>query len=129
MASGAAARPLASASRAITSAAPRRQFSSQLQQRITPQRPIQRQIAARQTFRRSYADQAPVAKAKRKGAGFFRWTWRLTYLSAIGGLAYVAYGIYQERNPRIQEEPDPSKKTLVVLGELLCCGNGCVLRR
>ena len=29
---------------------------------------------------------------------------------------YVGYGVYQNRNPVDQIEPDPKKKTLVVLG-------------
>lgn len=68
-------------------------------------------------FRRAYADKAPV---KKKRFGFLRWTWRLTYLSALGGLGYIAYGIYQNRHPVEQVEPDPNKKTLVVLGR--CSG-------
>lgn len=120
MASKAAVRPLASLSRAIGSA-PRRQFATHPSpsQRITTRRQpeIQRQVALRQGFRRSYADQAPV-KPKRR-AGFFRWAWRLTYLSALGGLAWVGYGIYLERNPSEQDPPDPKKKTLVVLGMLM----------
>lgn len=47
-----------------------------------------------------------------------RWTWRLTYLSAIAGLGYVGYGIYEMRTPEDQPQPDASKKTLVVLGTL-----------
>jgi hypothetical protein len=43
----------------------------------------------------------------------------LVQLSLIGGVAYVAYEIYQDRNPEPQVKPDPSKKTLVVLGKLL----------
>ena len=45
-----------------------------------------------------------------------RWTWRATYLSAIAGLVYIGHGIYVMRNPEDQPEPDPSKKTLVILG-------------
>jgi hypothetical protein len=49
------------------------------------------------------------------------WTWRLTYLSAIAGVTYVGYGIYLTRHPSDQKPPDPSKKTLVVLGMLETC--------
>ena len=49
-----------------------------------------------------------------------RWAWRLTYLSALAGVGYVGYGIYESRNPVDQPPPDPSKKTLVVLGEQPC---------
>lgn len=121
MASKAAVRPLASLSAAFASA-PRRHYATKLSQhsgssssRVSSQRPqIQSQIAARTSFRRGYADQAPVKPKKR--AGFFRWAWRFTYLGAIAGLVWVGYGIYVERNPRDQDAPDPKKKTLVVLG-------------
>ena len=66
-------------------------------------------------LRRSYADAAPP-KSKRRIRGFFRWTWRLTYLSAIGGVGYLAYNIYLLRTPSEQHAPDPNKKSLVVLG-------------
>lgn len=69
-----------------------------------------------QSFRRSYAD-GPPPKPRRR-AGFFRWTWRLTYLSALGGVGYLGYTIYLLRTPQEQFEPDPSKKTLVILGML-----------
>ena len=71
-----------------------------------------------QTFRRSYADSVSLV-TKRRGRGFFRWTWRLTYVSAIGGVGYLAYNIYLLRSPSEQYNPDPSKKTLVVLGKIL----------
>jgi NADH:ubiquinone reductase (non-electrogenic) len=45
-----------------------------------------------------------------------RWTWRLTYLSALAGVGYIGYGVYQDRYPEDQVDPDPSKKTLVILG-------------
>jgi NADH:ubiquinone reductase (non-electrogenic) len=76
---------------------------------------------ARQSFRRTYAD-APAAtssatpKAKKRFR-FFRLAWRVTYLSFIGGLAYLTYIIYEANNPADQFEPDPSKKTLVILGK------------
>ncbi|MCJ1388158.1 NADH:ubiquinone oxidoreductase [Xylographa bjoerkii] len=37
-------------------------------------------------------------------------------MSAIGGTAYLAYNIYTLRTPQEQFDPDPSKKTLVILG-------------
>ncbi|KAK3680100.1 NADH:ubiquinone oxidoreductase [Recurvomyces mirabilis] len=69
-------------------------------------------------FRRSYAEISPETQrvVKRRSWRFLRWTWRLTYLSVIGGLVYTGYGIYQNRTPAEQVDPDPSKKTLVVLG-------------
>ena len=48
-----------------------------------------------------------------------RWTFRLTYLSLILGIGYIGYGIYVSRSPAEQVEPDPNKKTLVVLGMFL----------
>ncbi len=65
---------------------------------------------------RCYAD-APAPKPKRRFR-VLRWTWRLTYLSVLGGVAYVGYGVYLDRHPAPQSEPDPSKKTLVILGKL-----------
>ncbi|KAK3939896.1 mitochondrial external alternative NADH-ubiquinone oxidoreductase [Diplogelasinospora grovesii] len=74
-----------------------------------------------QQFRRAYADSAapeatvsPVKKPRRFRT--LRWIFRLTYLSALGGVAYIGYGIYQDRHPPPQVEPDPSKKTLLILG-------------
>ncbi|KAF2269755.1 FAD/NAD(P)-binding domain-containing protein [Lojkania enalia] len=80
--------------------------------RWTP-RPTHSQIALRQSIRRQSTDDAPKPK---KRFSLLRWTWRLTYLTAIGGVAYIAYGIWEMRNPPEQPEPDPNKKTLVILG-------------
>ena len=80
-------------------------------------KPIFSRTSLQQSFRRSYADALPH-QAKRRGGGFFRWTWRVVYLSAIGGTAYLGYTIYALRTPRDQLEVDPSKKTLVILGKL-----------
>lgn len=80
--------------------------------------------ALQQSFRRAYAsetNQAPAAvlsptpKPKRRFR-FFRWTWRLIYLSALGGTGYLVYQIWEQRHPADQVEPDPSKKNLVILG-------------
>ncbi|KAF2028847.1 FAD/NAD(P)-binding domain-containing protein [Setomelanomma holmii] len=81
--------------------------------RWTP-RPVQHQIALRQSVRRATTE-APAPKPRRRFR-LLRWTWRLTYLSALGGLGYIGYGIYEMRNPEDQPDPDASKKTLVVLG-------------
>ncbi|PHH75628.1 hypothetical protein CDD80_2211 [Ophiocordyceps camponoti-rufipedis] len=45
-----------------------------------------------------------------------KWTWRFTYISVGGLVGYSFYAIYQDRHPEPQAEPDPSKKTLVILG-------------
>jgi NADH:ubiquinone reductase (non-electrogenic) len=72
--------------------------------------------SGRIAFRRAYADEAPKPRPG-KLRRTFRWAWRLTYLSAIGLVGYTAYNIYEDRHPDEQYEPDPSKKTLVILGE------------
>lgn len=70
-----------------------------------------------QSFRRSYADAAaPEAPKPRRRFRFLRWAWRLTLLSGLGMAGMVAYSIYELRHPAEQVEPDPSKKTLVILG-------------
>lgn len=53
---------------------------------------------------------------KKKRTSILRWAWRLIKYSAFGAVAYIGYGIWVSRNPADQFEPDPSKKTLVVLG-------------
>ena len=68
-----------------------------------------------QSSRRSYADLASP-KPKKKRFSILRWAWRLTYLSAIGGVVYLGYGIYLLRTPQEQLEPDPTKKNLIILG-------------
>ncbi|UKZ79081.1 hypothetical protein TrVFT333_006831 [Trichoderma virens FT-333] len=73
--------------------------------------------SGRIAFRRAYADEAPKPKPKPgKLRRTFRWAWRLTYLSAIGLVGFTAYNIYEDRHPDEQYEPDPNKKTLVILG-------------
>jgi hypothetical protein len=75
------------------------------------------------TGRRGYADEMPRPKKK---SGFFRatlrWTWRLTYLTVLGGVGYVGYIVYIDRHPAPQKAPDPSKKTIVVLGKQMHSG-------
>lgn len=73
-----------------------------------------RSALARQS-RRAYADAAP-SQPKKKGFRFLRWTWRLTWLTGIALSGTLAYSIYDLRHPIEQVEPDPSKKTLVILG-------------
>lgn len=121
MASKAALRPLAAVSASIGlkrgfATAQRSSIKTPFQQPLRAGQKLDKQ-QLRAGFRRGYADKLPSKEqVKKRSWGFFRWTWRLTYLSAIGGLGYTAYGIWQNRNPVEQQEPDPSKKTLVVLG-------------
>lgn len=76
-------------------------------------------------FARRYASEAPGAEdalpAPKRSTlrTAFRWLWRLTYISLLGGVAYVGHEIYQDRNPEPQVARDPSKKTLVILGKQL----------
>lgn len=69
-------------------------------------------------FRRQYSD-APTTPPKKPGKfkRTLRWTWRLTYLSILGTVAYVSYEVWEDRHPEPQSTPDPSKKTLVILGK------------
>ncbi|KAI0180914.1 FAD/NAD(P)-binding domain-containing protein [Hypoxylon sp. FL1284] len=72
-------------------------------------------------FTRSYADAPPNAaktpvKKPRRIRTTFRWLWRATYLTILGGVGYVIYDGYTDRNPDDQYSPDPAKKTLVILG-------------
>lgn len=76
------------------------------------------QQSLQRVARRSYADAAPAPKPKKKFR-FLRWTWRLTLLTGAGLTGMLAYSIYDQRNPIEQVQPDPSKKTLVVLGVFL----------
>ncbi|TVY58068.1 External alternative NADH-ubiquinone oxidoreductase, mitochondrial [Lachnellula cervina] len=69
-----------------------------------------------QIFRRTYADVAPAPAKKPRRFRYFTYLWRFTYLSVIGGSAYLAYGVWELRHPEEQFEPDPSKKNLVILG-------------
>ena len=96
-------------------------------------RPSIQRSAVRQTFRRHYANGqapevvlSPSAKPPKKRWGFFRTLWRITYISFLGGVAYIGYTVYDLKYPNEQFEPDPSKKTLVVLGALSRKGHsGC----
>ena len=97
----------------LTSSARSKAFASTLTAKSQPTTAVSRQ------FRRTYADAAPVKAKKPRRFRFFRWTWRLTYLSILGGLGYVVYDGYASRHPDEQFNPDPKKKTLVVLGKFL----------
>ncbi|KAM7194993.1 putative external mitochondrial NADH-ubiquinone oxidoreductase 1 precursor [Naviculisporaceae sp. PSN 640] len=69
--------------------------------------------------RRGYADEAAPVVAPKKPKRFraLKWLlWRIPLLSIAGSIVYIGYGIYEDRHPDPQVEPDPSKKTLVILG-------------
>lgn len=79
--------------------------------------------SGRIAFRRAYADEAPKSKPKPKSKPgklrrTLRWTWRITYLSVLATVGYTCYVVWDDRHPNEQIQPDPSKKTLVVLGKL-----------
>ncbi|SPO02884.1 probable NDE1 - mitochondrial cytosolically directed NADH dehydrogenase [Cephalotrichum gorgonifer] len=110
--------PLATKLRAPPAAA--RAFSQSTRSVRRPSAALQQQLpktqqALTRQFRRAFSDDAP-----RRGPGAvrltFRWLWRLTYLSALGYMGYVGYVVYGDRHPPPQNPPDPTKKTLVILG-------------
>ncbi|KAL2271543.1 hypothetical protein VTJ83DRAFT_914 [Remersonia thermophila] len=89
----------------------------QASQRIVGVRPAlgrTQGLVTRQFRRAASTDAGPAPKKKRFRT--LRWIWRLTYLSALGGLVYIGYGVWEDRHPEPQVEPDPTKKTLVILG-------------
>lgn len=106
---------LSSSSRATISSRPF--ASTPLSTSVSRQQLVKEQ---RSVFRRAYSDQAalpPPPQPKKKRFRFFRWTYRLTMLGLLGSAGYLGYSIYLLRHPEEQIEPDPSKKTLVILGQ------------
>jgi len=94
--------------------------TSQLALRAKPLSSVNVTQSVSRVARRSYADAAaptpsPAPKPKKRFRAL-RWAWRLTWLSAIGLTGAVAYSIFELRQPPNQTPPDPSKKTLVILG-------------
>ena len=82
---------------------------------------LPRPTLLQQSCRRSFADQAPKVELSptpkpKKRFRFFRLLWRITYLSSAAFVGWIGWSIWQLRNPAEQFEPDPNKKTLVVLG-------------
>lgn len=102
-----------------TTTAARRAFATSSRSFLTRARPSSRvtvdKSKLQQAFRRTYADIAPAKKPRR--FRYFTYLWRLTYLSAFAGTAYLCYGVWELRHPDEQFEPDPSKKNLVILGK------------
>lgn len=117
MASTAAMRPLGFAPSLVSRSIARRTFTTlnSTRPRGAP-RPDFNKPILRQQFRRAQSTEAPLPKKRGAFRSLLRWTWRLTYLSAIGGAAYIGYGIWELRHPVEQEEPGADKKTLVILG-------------
>lgn len=68
--------------------------------------------------RRQYASAGPEPGTPKQKKSKLRYLWRATYLSGLGGIAYLGYAIFDARHPHQQTEADPSKKTLVILGEI-----------
>lgn len=114
------AHPACIASRTYSTAVRNHPLRSALCSALRPaQRPsVSMKLAAsrRIAFRRAYANEAPKPTSG-KLRKTLRWAWRLTYLSAAGLVGYTCLIVYQDRHPEPQFEPDPSKKTLVILGE------------
>lgn len=103
--------------------ASRIQPSSQVLRSTRSLRPNGFQQSFQRSTRRTYADAAaptptPAPKPKKRFR-FLRWTWRLTWMGTVALVGTVAYSIYDTRNPIDQIQPDPSRKTLVVLGACL----------
>ncbi|KGO70465.1 FAD-dependent pyridine nucleotide-disulfide oxidoreductase [Penicillium italicum] len=95
----------------------RRSMSTSQSLRARPVRSIKVSQSVSRIARRGYADAAPSPAPKpKKRFRALRWAWRLTWLSAIGLTGTVAYSIFDLRQPPDQSPPDPSKKTLVILG-------------
>lgn len=121
MASKAAARPLAQLSAALGMNSVARFATASRTTRAPFQQPLRagKNRINRQERRRGFAEKLPDKQQQvRKGSWrFLKWTWRITYLSLAGTLLYTGYSIYVDRHPAEQAEPDPQKKTLVVLGE------------
>ncbi|CAG8102636.1 unnamed protein product [Penicillium nalgiovense] len=101
----------------LSSMTRRSMSTSQLALRAKPMRSTTVSQSASRIARRGYADAAPSPAPKpKKRFRALRWAWRLTWLSAIGLTGTVAYSIFELRQPPEQITPDPSKKTLVILG-------------
>ncbi|KAL2429507.1 External alternative NADH-ubiquinone oxidoreductase, mitochondrial [Exophiala dermatitidis] len=92
---------------------------------VSRQSPILPRAVFRQSFRRTYAENgapqapqailSPAAKPKKRFR-IFRTIWRVTYLSLLAAAGYTGYKIWEHNNPIEQADPDPNKKTLVILG-------------
>ncbi|KAJ6000986.1 External alternative NADH-ubiquinone oxidoreductase mitochondrial [Penicillium waksmanii] len=64
-----------------------------------------------------HGDPTPVVgTTTRARSQIFQSTKRIALVSLLGGFSIVVYSIYHFNNPPEQLQPDPSKKTLVILG-------------
>jgi NADH:ubiquinone reductase (non-electrogenic) len=121
-----AMRLMASRSTVQLSSLSRRSIATSQALRAEPLRPNFQSIS--RIARRGYADAAPSpspatpspspAPKPKKRFRVLRWAWRLTWLSALGLTGALSFSIYSLRHPEEQIEPDPEKKTLVILGML-----------
>ncbi|KAF3930601.1 hypothetical protein ABW19_dt0204867 [Dactylella cylindrospora] len=59
---------------------------------------------------------ATVANGPKKRFRTLRFLWKVTWISSVGGFLYLAYHVYDSKHPPVQLPPDPTKKTLVILG-------------
>lgn len=111
-----------------TTNAMRRNFAASSRSFVTRARPNlnDKNHDLQKSFRRAYADVAPAPAKKARRFRYFAFLWRVTYLSLIGGTAYLAYGVWDLRHPDEQFEPDPTKKNLVILGNYPSFWSGCV---
>lgn len=94
----------------------RRSLTSSRAQVLRAAQPLRASALARQSFRRTYADASSEARKPGKAVRTLKWLWRLTLLSGLGLTGVLGYSIYEQRHPVEQFQPDPSKKTLVILG-------------
>ena len=77
---------------------------------------LSKNLVARKQFA-TVPQSIATPKRKRSRLGRIAITlWRASYLSVLGGIGWYAYSVYESRHPNDQIPPDPSKKTLVVLG-------------
>ncbi|KAL2005489.1 hypothetical protein VTN00DRAFT_2700 [Thermoascus crustaceus] len=98
----------------------RRSLTSSRSQVLRAAQPLRASALSRQSFqrsfRRTYADASSEARKPGKAVRALKWLWRLTWLSGLGLTGALGYSIYEQRHPVEQFQPDPSKKTLVILG-------------
>ncbi|KAL1988972.1 hypothetical protein VTN96DRAFT_6961 [Rasamsonia emersonii] len=90
-------------------------FGNGLRAASSPLTVNSRRQPVQRSFRRSYTDSAPEPEPKKRFR-FLRWAYRLTLLAGLGMTGWTAYSIYVLNNPEEQFQPDPDKKTLVILG-------------